>query len=344
MAKTEEAPVAASKMEIADVSTTDAFKWRREILTLEKYFAGNESKSQTMRWLTRLRLLEPIPFQYLVPSEDMLPSETIRYFHIDRNWVDALIDGALSVTLTSTRERQWLLKEMDDGKTRYSSMMEDLDVAENLADEYRNYVASQSNSATSSKQAGSKLTGFLFRSSVVRDYPGLEVTGYNSANSAQPWESKNQVSIHRFARLSESIIMVIFNGCPTHIRFQEPAEGIRIGVDGDASQYELKLKNPDGTLLQNPDGTQPQSQMKINVSKRSYGDKSVLNILGMYNSLSNKMDSGELSHSFDKQESALLATQMLQYPYQQDFVPYSQMQNGSTPHPHKDAINWGGDD
>ena len=336
MAKVHDAPIATEMMEAIDASTTDSFKWRREILTLDKYFAGNESKSQTMRWLTRLRLLEPIPFQYLVPSEDMLPSETIRYFHVDRNWVDALIDGALSVTLTSTRERQWLLKEMDDGKTRYSSMMEDLDVAENLADEYRNYVASQSNSATSSKQAGSKLTGFLFRSSVVRDYPGLEVTGYNSGNSAHPWESKNQVSIHRFARLSESIIMVIFNGCPTHIRFQEPAEGIRIGVDGDASQYELKLKNPDGTLLE--------SQMKIDVSKRSYGDKSVLNILGMFNSLSKKMDSGDLSASFDKQESALLATQMLQYPYQQDFVPYSQMQDGSTPHPHKDAINWGGDD
>jgi len=336
MAKAEDAPLATTKMEMKDASTTDSFKWRTEIQTLEKYFKGNESKSQTMRWLTRLRLLEPIPFQYLVPSEDMLPSETIRYFHIDRNWVDALIDGALSVTLTSTRERQWLLKEMDDGKTRYSSLMEDLDVAENLADEYRNYVTSKSNSTTSTKQVGSKLTGFLFRSSVVRDYPGLEIKGYDSGNSSKPWEDKNQVSIHRFARLSESIIMVIFNGCPTHIRFQEPAEGIRIGVDGDANQYELKLKNPDGTLLANG--------MKINVNKRSYGDKSVIDVLGLYDSLIDKMDSGHLSASFDQQESALIATQMLQYPYQQDFVPYSQMQDGSTPHPHKDAINWGGDD
>ena len=336
MAKAEDAPLATTKMEMVDASTTDSFKWKTEILTLEKYFKGNESKSQTMRWLTRLRLLEPIPFQYLVPSEDMLPSETIRYFHIDRNWVDALIDGALSVTLTSTRERQWLLKEMDDGKTRYSSLMEDLDVAENLADEYRNYVTSKSNSSTSSKQAGSKLTGFLFRSSVVRDYPGLEIKGYDSGNSSKLWEDKTQVSIHRFTRLSESIIMVIFNGCPTHIRFQEPAEGIRIGVDGDEDQYELKLKKPDGTLLTNG--------MKMDVNKRSYGDKSVIDILGLYNSLATKIESNDLSNSFDKQESALIATQMLQYPYQQDFVPYSQMQDGSTPHPHKDAINWGGDD
>ena len=342
MAKAEDTPLQPAKMEMKDAPTTDSFEWRTEIQTLEKYFKGNESKSQTMRWLTRLRLLEPIPFQYLVPSEDMLPSETIRYFHIDRNWVDALIDGALSVTLTSTRKRQWLLKKMDDGKTRYSSLMEDLDVAENLADEYRNYVTSKSNSTTSSKQTGSKLTGFLFRSSVVRDYPGLEITGYDSGNSTKPWEDKNQVSIHRFARLSESIIMVIFNGCPTHIRFQEPAEGIRIGVDGDEDQYELKLKNPDGTLLTT--GTSDTNGVKIDVNKRSYGDKSVIDILGLYNSIAAKIESNDLSNSFDKQESALIATQMLQYPYQQDFVPYSQMQDGSTPHPHKDAINWGGDD
>ena len=73
MAKVHDAPIATEMMEAIDASTTDSFKWRREILTLDKYFAGNESKSQTLRWLTRLRLLEPIPFQYLVPSEDMLP-------------------------------------------------------------------------------------------------------------------------------------------------------------------------------------------------------------------------------------------------------------------------------
>ena len=129
-----------------------------------------------MRWLTRLRLLEAVPFQYLVPTEDMLPTETIRFFHIDRNWVDALIDGAISVTLTSTREKHWLLEEID-GKSRYTTMMEDLDLAENLADEYRNYISMQSNSRLGTKASGGRLTGFLFRSSIVRDYPGLEVQG-----------------------------------------------------------------------------------------------------------------------------------------------------------------------
>ena len=206
-----------------DVSTTDLFAWRKVINTLEKQFAGNESKSQTMRWLTRLRLLEAVPFQYLVPTEVMLPTETIRFFHIDRNWVDALIDGAISVTLTSTREKHWLLEEID-GKSRYSTMMEDLDLAENLADEYRNYISMQSNSSLGTKAAGGRLTGFLFRSSIVRDYPGLEVQGYRS-DSGTPWEDQKQLSIHRFSRLSETVIMVVFNGCPTTYGFKNLQKG-----------------------------------------------------------------------------------------------------------------------
>ena len=37
----------------------------------------------------------------------------------------------------------------------------------------------QSNSVLE-KAAGGRLTGFLFRSSIVRDYPGIEVQGYRS--------------------------------------------------------------------------------------------------------------------------------------------------------------------
>ena len=197
----------------------------------------------------------------------------------------------------------------------------------------------QSNSRLGTKAAGGRLTGFLFRSSIVRDYPGLEVQGYRS-ESGTPWQDQKQLSIHRFSRLSETVIMVVFNGCPTHIRFQEPAEGIRIGVDGDSSQFELKLKQPDGQLLPSS-GTGNES--KINVNKRDTVDESVLDILGMYKSLEQKISGGVLDGSFSDQESALIATQMLQYPYQQDFVPYAQMQSNEPTHPHKDAINWGGD-
>ena len=48
-------------------------------------------------WLARLRLLERVPFAYLVPDDELLPPESIRFFYLNRNWTDAAVDGALAV-------------------------------------------------------------------------------------------------------------------------------------------------------------------------------------------------------------------------------------------------------
>ncbi|HTF04001.1 MAG TPA: hypothetical protein VK826_08245, partial [Bacteroidia bacterium] len=48
-------------------------------------------------WLSRLALLYGVPFNYLVPDEGMLPPESIRFFYLDINWVEALVDGAFSI-------------------------------------------------------------------------------------------------------------------------------------------------------------------------------------------------------------------------------------------------------
>ncbi|CAG9999902.1 unnamed protein product [Clonostachys byssicola] len=48
-------------------------------------------------WVLDKVYLNDIPAQYLIPDPAFLPEETLRFFHIDANWVDALIDGALSL-------------------------------------------------------------------------------------------------------------------------------------------------------------------------------------------------------------------------------------------------------
>ncbi|MEU4746983.1 hypothetical protein AB0G02_41900, partial [Actinosynnema sp. NPDC023658] len=48
-------------------------------------------------WLTRLAKLEMVPFGHLVPDVRLLPQESIRFFHSDTGWIDAAVDGALSV-------------------------------------------------------------------------------------------------------------------------------------------------------------------------------------------------------------------------------------------------------
>lgn len=49
------------------------------------------------RWLDGLRLLEHVPFNYLVPDERMLPSESIRFFQVDELWLEAILDGVFSI-------------------------------------------------------------------------------------------------------------------------------------------------------------------------------------------------------------------------------------------------------
>ncbi|RLU81813.1 hypothetical protein CTZ27_31935 [Streptomyces griseocarneus] len=52
---------------------------------------------ETAAWLARLRTLGGVPFDCLVPDQRMLPPESLRLFHVDRGWLDALLDGARSL-------------------------------------------------------------------------------------------------------------------------------------------------------------------------------------------------------------------------------------------------------
>ncbi|TIC90921.1 hypothetical protein CH35J_011080 [Colletotrichum higginsianum] len=46
--------------------------------------------------LDKLRLAN-VPAHYLLPDPSFLPQETLRFFYLDKNWTDALVDGALSL-------------------------------------------------------------------------------------------------------------------------------------------------------------------------------------------------------------------------------------------------------
>ncbi|MFE3776169.1 hypothetical protein [Streptomyces sp. NPDC059122] len=59
--------------------------------------AAEEEFRGVRHWLDRLRLLELLTFDNLVPDSRMLPPESIRFFHVDPGWIRAAVDGALSV-------------------------------------------------------------------------------------------------------------------------------------------------------------------------------------------------------------------------------------------------------
>ncbi|MFF4174207.1 hypothetical protein [Streptomyces sp. NPDC001744] len=53
-------------------------------------------------WLDALRRLELLGLSHLVPDPSALPAESIRFAHIDADWVRAAVDGALSVGVGHT--------------------------------------------------------------------------------------------------------------------------------------------------------------------------------------------------------------------------------------------------
>lgn len=50
-----------------------------------------------LSWLIDRMFLADVPAHCLLPDPKYLQPESLRFFHIDKNWVDALIDGALSL-------------------------------------------------------------------------------------------------------------------------------------------------------------------------------------------------------------------------------------------------------
>lgn len=56
----------------------------------------NSDWAVILNWITNKLYLDGIPAQYLILDPSALPMERLRFFHIDPNWLDCLIDGALS--------------------------------------------------------------------------------------------------------------------------------------------------------------------------------------------------------------------------------------------------------
>lgn len=316
-----------------------------------KYFHFKDSEemawNSVVSWLSRLRLLEGVPFPYIVPSEGMLPNESIRFFHVDRNWLDALVDGALSVGIIDSRGAL-AATEIDEREEIYQNLMNQLNEREITASSYRRSLAVHSKIEEGKTkeikklnydrkitaigqlfsgiqyQMGGSITGFLLRSSIVRDYPGIEITAYYAPQyvgdeSEQAYDEDYLLDTLRQIRLSESIMICIFNGVPSHLRIKEPGEGIRLGVDPTPGetidsdslwQLQADWKDVNGNLVPIDPNSHPIEYQSIPVNVRNRtNDVSVLKISDLLG--------GGWGEGLTK--GGLVATQLMQFPYQQDF-------------------------
>lgn len=209
--------------------------------------------------LARWRLLHDVPFRYLVPDARLLPAESIRFFTIDGAWLDALATGALVMGGGGSRERARAHVTMS--------------AAHAAADGHRHYVRDIARGRLTldgiKDMLGERLagvaaepvvSGFLLRSKLVSDWPGLQLRAWTSNAPADVPPRADPatlaaahpelvVPILRLERLSPSVMIALFAGIPRLIWIEEPHHGVQYGVEYMAGNATVPLRNETGQDL-----------------------------------------------------------------------------------------------
>lgn len=187
-------------------------------------------------WLAALRLTEGVPFQHLVVDDRLLPPESIRFFYVDRNWTDALVAGALSVSAVTTADRAQL-------QALYPQIRDELDAAERLV--------RVPGSETGVQGPADVVTGLLIRSRAVSGWPGMHIRAYRvEVPDDGPDDDTSRLHLMRLERLAPSVLLALFDGVPAVVHLEEPRSGLQFGFEltepppAGAVAYDLPLRAP----------------------------------------------------------------------------------------------------
>ncbi|MGH9270636.1 MAG: hypothetical protein ACRDZ2_05120 [Ilumatobacteraceae bacterium] len=171
------------------------------------------------RALAELRLLHHVPFSYLVADASLLPPESIRFFYLDRNWTDAVVQGVLNVgTFTAADRRQ--LEEL------MPIIRDEVDEAER--------VVRRPTGEERLEGRGGAITGLVMRSKLVSGWPGLHVRAYHTDRQLDadiiPESDPDRLKVLRLERLAPAVLLVLFDGVPAVVHIEEPRQGIQFGA------------------------------------------------------------------------------------------------------------------
>lgn len=169
------------------------------------------------------RLLENVPFNYLVPDASMLPRESIRFFQVDDLWINSLIDGALSLG-GATSDDHSLARAL--GPRLHANGQR---AAASRRAERLGTAAPQPVEVPTSPGIAS---GFLLRSNAVSGWPGMEAEGQDANGT--------KLNILRITHLSEDVLFGLFDGLLETLVLHPPSEGLHFGF-GDDGKKQLRF-------------------------------------------------------------------------------------------------------
>jgi hypothetical protein len=252
--------------------------------------------AELRNWLVQLRLLQSVPFAYLVPDTELLPEESIRWFYLDRRWTDALVMGALSVGTANSDDRTLLTG-------RYPEVRDELDREERQV--------RRPDDAQRLSGDGGPISGFLLRSRLVAGWPAMHVRAFSvdpdEADDARYGEDDpRRIRLLRLERLAPAVLLCLFDGIPRVVHVEEPRQGIQFGFDstlnGSAVTATLRPRDAHFEYLDVP---------PVKVPFRDSGS-GVVNIKALEQAL-------PAATGGTSMDSAQYAMQLIRFPFRQVF-------------------------
>lgn len=164
-------------------------------------------------WIANLRLLTLVPFSHLVPDPRLLPPESIRFFYVDPNWLDALQAGAMSLAIQTSVDvalHTAFAPHLAQAIATHSAKL----FAQSSA------MRGVARAASPGVSPGTLVAGMLIRSQIVADWPALTI-----AATAQ-----STVSIVRNDCPAPSVRLCLFDAVPDRVTLGEPYQSLGFGI------------------------------------------------------------------------------------------------------------------
>lgn len=259
--------------------------------------------------LARYRLLHDIPFAYLVPDMRLLPLESVRFFTLDPEWLDALAEGALQAGGSGSRERRRAESAAPAAMLaahRATGQVRQVGLGRLVVD-----AAMLNHEAT---PGPSVVSGMLLHSALVSGWPGLKLCAWRSDAAADvpPGVDAGElaasrpelvVPLLRLERLSPSLLMVLFDGVPRLVWLEEPHHAVQFGVDEAGTGYRIALRDQQGVDV----------GRTVPVPMRNGPARGVVDVAALAAAVDQALPLGK------PRGSAALALQLLQAPSRQRF-------------------------
>jgi hypothetical protein len=172
---------------------------------------NNTDYAVIQEWVLDRLHMAGIPAHYLLPDPSHIPPESLCFFHIDRNWLDAMVDGALSLAnhLADVPEEDYTRSSLKATLNRYLTTP--------LVGDYLQQIPAY---------------GFMLRSQLLVQFPDLAVGAEfalekDDVHTSEDWaHAKPTAPILVQRKLAPDIMLVLFDREPpklSSVTFTLPA-------------------------------------------------------------------------------------------------------------------------